>query len=403
MTNWRVWILFFGTLTGAATVYADAPVCRDLFASKSSDVIVASGDELRERFSRMVAQAKSSVAIQVATITDESFLNLLRSKAREGIAVRVLLDGRHLVKGPRERAQALEVQESLRRSGIDVRYSNPETESQTRRFPKAFLHRKLILVDDSRYYVGSSNIGEYPQNIEVGLFRSGYSVSESRAVFESDWRRASDSIESEPISIFSAADSDQSARLVGPGTSRPDIRAELVKRIKAAKGRILISAYEANDPEIIGSILRKRKESQEIDIRILLCQAKTNVWVGPRRYQLPKSGEFAEKMRAAGVDVRVFAPPGARNHSRFAVIDGEAYLGSADFTRRSFDGNVELGILLADPGDTASLAGGFEGLWAASEANVRSSMRDRLIERTYYFMETLTIGLYRLGILVDGR
>ena len=183
------------------------------------------------------------------------------------------------------------------------------------------------------------------------------------------------------------------------GTSRPDIRRELLGLVESSQERVLISALEANDPALLNAIVRKRKANPKMDIRVVICRSKANIWMGSRRFQIPRSGGFAEALRQAGVETRVYAVEGAYNHSRLALVDGRGYLGSGDFTRRSFDGNVEFGALLSGRADIRGLQDGFEHLWSASNPHVRPTLRERIVERSYFFMETLTIALFRLRVL----
>lgn len=395
------WVAFLLFCSLTHQVWASGLRCEDLLTGRGgspAEAALVRADYLKTQIHELLSSAKDSIDIENSTVADKEVIDLLQGKARQKVKVRVLIDGRHLGKSEKLRQEALLTQQKLEESGAEVRFSDLSVLSKWRRFPQSYLHRKIVIIDGVRYYIGSGNLGEHRLNMEVALFQeTGRSVNDVRSVFELDWAAASahgrEVLRNLPQVVNATS---EPVSLVGPGTARPDIRAEILHMIRSAQKRILISTFEANDKSVMDAIIEQRQLFPQLDVRIVLCQSRASVWFGAKHFALPKNGRFHVSMHDAGIDVRFYAVPDSYNHSRLVIADNKIYLGSGDLTRRSFEGNVELGALISTEADGQNLARGFEDIWSISSADVHPSLKDRMIERGFYFLETLTIAVYRI-------
>ena len=137
--------------------------------------LVVSPLNSRETFRELIGSARTSIDIYAEVIRDEEMIELLRGRARDGVAVRVLV--------PDEVAPDDEgVYRQLRDAGVVVRPMS-----------HLYQHAKMILVDGERAFVGSVNFTatSMDDNREVGLvLTEAASIARLTAVFEGDWAQA---------------------------------------------------------------------------------------------------------------------------------------------------------------------------------------------------------------------
>ena len=147
-------------------------------------------------------------------------------------------------------------------------------------------------MDNKYFYIGSSNFTVYDMNQEMGYFGPTKNSADFKKVFESDFHAALDSWQNEAYKARKNPEiqfKDDSVKLVGPGTQYPDLRSLLLQQIGAAQRQILISAYEATDTGILKTLIDKKRQFPEIDIRVVLCVGKLPVRLWGKNFEIPKS------------------------------------------------------------------------------------------------------------------
>ncbi|MTH54057.1 cardiolipin synthase [Bacillus mangrovi] len=155
------------------------------------------GQKFYFHYFQNIRQAKSSIFASFYIIKNDeevsrAFLTLLGEKAKEGVAVYLLMDRLGSLKAPGK------LLKEIRANGVKTAYSH------TPRLPFLFFtlqarnHRKITVVDGQTGYLGGYNIGkEYiGKNPKLGkwrdyhLFFTGGGTRDLAAQFRRDWRNA---------------------------------------------------------------------------------------------------------------------------------------------------------------------------------------------------------------------
>lgn len=401
----RQFLLIAILLLAALSSRADAPVCSSVFQENPQTLetgYLYLGDTIRPHLMALLERSQSSIDMEMSLAPNKELFELFRRKREQGVKIRVVLDNRSANKSEKHRATWDAVLAELRSLGIDYAVSDKDALSKARGFPGSVFHRKLILVDDKYFYIGSSNFTVHDMNQEMGYFGPTKSSADFKKVFESDFRAALDAWQTEaykarenPEMIFK----DDSVKLVGPGTPFPDTRSLVLQQIKTARRQILISAYEATDAGILRALVDKKQRFPEIDIRVVLCVGKLPVRMLGQNFEIPKNARFLDALMKAGIDVRVYGNERQYNHSRFGLFDDVVYGSSADFVQRSFQGSVDLGFVAKDR-DLANLSRkSFETLWDVSRYKEEVTIRDRLIDGFFLMVERINYLFLQIKLL----
>lgn len=395
-----VGLCFFLFLSKSLAVAANS--CESFYLSENKPKPKAKerlliGDMVTAEIMTVLTLAKSEILLEMSNVAGKGVEDILIQKKKEGVKVKVILDNRHALKGGERKKAFEESVEKLRSHGIEVAISKNEELSRFRGYPKSFLHRKILIVDRRYSYVGSANLG-YNTNFEIGLFSEYSNITKLVELFNFDlesirngWDVASTNKPKPPVM------SDSSTTLIGPGTSKPDIRTEVIDLISKAKHQILLSSYEASDKKVLRALIEKKRKNPELDIRILLCSSKGNIWFGTRLFKVTKSAEFKNTLMKAGIEVRELEIPEQYNHSRFIVSDHSTIGMSADFSQRSFDGNIDLGFRSIDPSLKGSAVKGFEALWDISSPAKKAKPLEYYYDKMIQFNEKVLSLWMRLG------
>lgn len=137
--------------------------------------LVVSPDNSREKLTGLINSAQNSIDLEVEIIQDSDMIKLLSDRVKT-IPVRMIIPD--FGKIPANKDEAME----LKNAGVMVRtLKNP------------YLHAKLIMVDQTRAYLGSINLSDasMDQNRELGILISQEDIiSKLSETFEEDWERA---------------------------------------------------------------------------------------------------------------------------------------------------------------------------------------------------------------------
>lgn len=358
--------------------------CTSFYArstEKRSERVMIS-DKVTTEIMRNLSLAKSEILIEMSNVAGHGVEDILIQKKKDGVVVRVILDNRHALKGGDRQKEFERSVANLRQNGIEVFVSENKHLSLFRKYPKSFLHRKIMIVDRRYTYVGSANLG-INKNFEIGLFSEYTNVDELTALFNSDV----DNITSKWTKAYldvDKLDAKNGTILLGPGTKNPDTRSEILKLISGAQRRILLSSYEASDAKVLQKLIEKKKTNPNLEIKVILCSSKANIWLGRRLLKVTKSAVFKNKLLNSGIEVRELDIPEQYNHSRFIVSDDQTIGMSSDFTQRSFDGNIDLGFQSRETELVQSAVDGFNNLWnigsSTSKATLTEYYYDKLIQ-----------------------
>ena len=354
-------------------------------------VVLVSPDDGRGRLLSFLASADRTLEAAVYTLTSDAIASVLADRAREGVRVRVLLEGSP-VGGVEEHEHALVG--SLLQAGAQVRFLSGGLDAVKR---YRYLHAKYAVVDGVAVLVSSENFGDsgFPSASEDG--NRGWSVIvEDRVlarqlweVFEEDFdpSRADSVAAAEdplpppegaavlPWTAAAAAGARRMQLIVGPDNALADDA--VLGLFASAERRIWIEAFYADDPW--GSRPNPFLEAafaaahRGVEVRILLDGSGWSSEEETTPNDL-LSAALNERAHREGVDLeaRVLPPTGCveRVHNKGALVDGEvALVSSMNWARGSATENREIGILIEDGAVAARLEGVFLQDWEGRPAS----------------------------------
>lgn len=296
-------------------------------------------------FESAIAAAKVSVCAMFYIWQDDAtgrrISEALAQRARDGIAVRVLVD-------------AVGSAAFLRRCGAELRHSGARLGSflpvRLRTWAPTFNfrnHRKLLLIDDETAFTGGMNIGdEYATDWhDLAVELRGPAVHHLRDVFEDDWSYATGDMSAPPPPAIQAATPEVEATCVviasGPDRVANRMHDAFFLAITGAAERIwLTTPYFIPSSGLLAGL--RGAAQLGVDVRILT----------PRDNDIPLVGlasrSYYRPLLLAGV--RIFEYTAGTLHAKALVVDRRlSVLGSANVDARSFKLNFELGCFFVSP------------------------------------------------------
>jgi cardiolipin synthase A/B len=272
--------------------------------------------------------------------------DLLTRKAREGVEVRVLVDGLPFTFVSRSFWQPLKDaggKQELFFPGflrfINFRFNNRN-------------HRKIVVIDGKTAFCGGFNVGdEYIGKTKIGAWRDTHVKIEGRAAlalemrFLMDWNYASkDKVEFSSRYFPDVRGTGSAAIQIvssGPDNEYNQIKEAYLKLINTATESVYIQTpYFIPDQSIFDAL--RLAALSGIDVRIMIpCKPDH-----PIVYTINHA--FIRDMLKGGV--KAYSYDEGFIHSKTLVIDGVvASVGSANWDIRSFKLNFETNVLIYDP------------------------------------------------------
>jgi len=280
----------------------------------------------------------------------------LRRRARDGIRVRLLIDGVGAYLGGHVDYQ------SLSAAGIQVVFFVPPLRSSLRGRTNLRNHRKMVIADSERLWCGGRNLAaEYFDGamgtlpwLDLSFDLQGALVLQAQFQFEQDWQFATSGVLPAPPARISQP---PIAQLIASGPDQIDdtFYTLLVSGFFNSRKRILlVTPYFVPDQTLLMSLTLAARRGVAID---LLMPRKSN----HRLADLARHRALRELV-AAGA--RVWFTP-QMIHAKAVVIDDEiALAGSANLDQRSLFLNYELMVAFYELTDVQRFA-----LWIERRQN----------------------------------
>ncbi|MDI3262372.1 MAG: cardiolipin synthase [Fulvimonas sp.] len=312
-----------------------------------------------------IGQAERQVLVQFFIIHDDALgrrlQQVLLERAAAGVHVCVLYDsiGSHAL--PRHYV------DTLRRGGVDIRPF--ATRRWRNRFQLNFRnHRKIVVVDGWRGFLGGLNVGDEYLGLkpplspwrDTHLEVQGPAVADLQRSFARDWRWATG--EEAPFMPPRAGPGTASVLTVATGPADPQESGSLffVEAIHAARRRVwLTTPYFVPDQAVLAAL--RLAVLRGVDVRILLPARPDH-----RMVFLASTLRAHEAIRAG---VRLYRYQPGFLHQKVLLIDEDtAAVGSMNLDSRSFRLNFEITALAVD----RAFAGEVEAMLAADFARSRA-------------------------------
>jgi cardiolipin synthase len=291
-----------------------------------------------------IARARTTLDVGVFLFAGDRFgcgvAERLAARCREGVQVRVMVDGVGLLLKSRD-AVAL-----MRASGVDVRIFHAPSLLNLSSVDVRN-HRKCAIADGASVWMGGRNLAEeYFEDLGDASWRDltfdcvGPVVQDVAQQFERDWQSA---VSREPSAPAERADvplrpaDEGTFRFVATGLDQPDdtLRSLLLSAAFRAKQRFLIATpYFVPDSALLDAL--RLACIRGVDVRILV-PARSNHHLADF-----VRGRSLRLLAGAGATVRLCP---RMNHAKLVIVDDLAFAGSANFDTRSLLINYEAMML----------------------------------------------------------
>jgi len=303
----------------------------------------------------------------------------LVAKAREGVAVFLLLDNYGAI------GLSGEFIESMEREGIKVE-SVMDVSGGANRFQLNFRnHRKIVVVDGKRGFLGGLNVGdEYlGKDPKLTPWRDthmewrGPVVKFLQVPFAEDWRWATgellDQLDWEIRPGDVAGEADALCLATGPADPFETCAMAFLTLIDGARDRIWIATpYFVPDDKIVTAL--QLAAMRGVEVRVLLPDLSDS------RLVYLASFSYLEPLEAAGVEFYRFQE-GFLHQKVMVVDDSLSVIGSANLDNRSFRLNFEVIGIVSD----AAFNGEVSRMLEADFANSAPTGPEALSERPFWF------------------
>lgn len=325
-----------------------------------SEKVCADPQKFFDSACEAIQSARKTVLVEMYIFRKDALgskvLEALRSAARRGVDVRVVVDG---VGSP---SWSANFQRELAREKIAARVYHPIPNLLSPGlFPEILRrpsvrsvfsfasrlnkrnHRKLIVVDNVTAFVGSCNVTDIHRRWrETAVTVTGRGVAEICGSFEVIWSRSSQASVTRPQSfrgrkLFKGLRSSSLVRVNCTHRLRQRHNAEIVARIDKARERVWITtAYFVPNPVIVAALINSAKKG--CDVRLLL-PGKADIGLVSCVSRM-----FYFGLMKFGVNIHEYQP--SMLHAKTLLIDDWASVGTTNLNHRSLYHDLEVDITL---------------------------------------------------------
>ncbi|WP_243049939.1 cardiolipin synthase [Dyella sp. RRB7] len=307
--------------------------------------LLINGDATFDAILAAIGEAKHCVLLQFFIIHDDMLGRRLQQalleRVRAGVEVCVLYDGIGSHALPRHYV------ETLRDAGVSI---HPfATQRRSNRFQLNFRnHRKIVVVDGVRGFVGGLNVGDEYLGLkpplapwrDTHLQIEGPAVADLQRSFAEDWHWVTGAL---PPLLSPHPDQGSAHTLIaatGPADRQETCSLFFVASIHAARKRLWITTpYFVPDQAVMAAL--RLAVFRGVDVRVLIPARPDHHAV------FLATGLYAHDAVRAGI--RMFRYQPGFVHEKVMLIDEDtASVGSMNLDNRSFRLNFEIGALNVD-------------------------------------------------------
>ncbi len=311
--------------------------------------LITEGDRFFDTILAAISRAKKSINLESYIFSSDNVGMLvaekLAQKARAGVEVNVIYDSVGSI-GASSQMFAL-----MRNAGVEVIEYHPFVPWRKYWGLSFRDHRKILVVDGIKAFVGGINIGrEYAGKKYKGdswrdthVMVEGPSVRDIQFFFMENWYRNGGSVMNTGLHFPDIKEAGEKLLMVLCARSRRNVRPvheSYISAIKNARHSIYITnAYFIPDARVFRSLVKAAERG--VDVRLLLPGRSDIVFVKLASMYLYK--------RYMKNNIRIFEYQRSVLHAKTAVIDGIwSTVGSSNLDRRSFRKNLEMNVAVLD-------------------------------------------------------
>lgn len=342
--------------------------------------LITSGEEMFKRLCHGIEDARSSIRLATYIFGNDEvgkdLIARLRRKVRQGVEVKLLLDGM----GSFGRYRT--VCKPLRDAGGEVAVFLPVLPLQTHWSANLRNHRKLAIFDHEKAIIGGQNldtrfIGPTPTPSrfdDCAVEISGPSVSEINRLFAGDWgfavgKPATEFMQQGFRCPLPRGESRLQVVASGPDVPKDPLYEEILKVIQEAREEIiLVTPYFVPDEVIFRSLMVKAHSGKRITL--IIPMRSNHSFLDQAR------NSYLRGLQEAGVRIYGYTP--RMLHAKVIWVDGRvALVGSANVDQRSLFLNFEIGIFLHHKKDVDEIEKWIQSIGAQCRPLIITS-RDKL-------------------------
>lgn len=272
------------------------------------------GDDLTKLYVDTIQSAKQSIAIAIYSLKNPEIIDALKGSCLEGKQVSIVCD-----------AQASK--------GITKHFAGKSIQI-VRRAGEGLTHQKIVVIDDERVLLGSSNFTTESLavhgNLVLGLENTALATSLSKKIKSMD-----EDTKSTPLLHQNAMIGSQEVELwVLPDD--PQAAQRLKSLIQAAKKTLRVAMFTWTRQDLAEEAIKAHKRG--IHVEAIIDRYSGN----------GASAKVVKALSGAGIPVRLSTSKGLMHH-KFAIIDDEILVnGSANWTLNAFKSNDDCFLILHD-------------------------------------------------------
>lgn len=317
---------------------------------KNDVELIKNGDDKMQLLLKDLKNAKHHIHIEYFIIKDDSigtkFLDVLCSKAKEGVQVRMVIDDVGS-------AISSKMKRKLKDSGVELYKFMPVLFSRFTGKMNYRDHRKIAIIDGSVGYVGGINISDnYVNSNNTRYWRDthirivGEAVRQLQILFFTTWDFVSDGNLEISKNHFPNNTCKENVALQiaasGPDTDWSNIMEAIFVAITNAEEYIHITTpYFIPNDEIVTALQVAARSNIEVK---LLVPKQSDSWIAEYA-----TNSYLEKLLEAGVEVYQYTKGFV--HAKTIVVDDVfSTVGTANMDYRSFNINFEVNALIYNKG-----------------------------------------------------
>lgn len=331
---------------GACSRYAEiARMLRTRFHAGQKLRLLIDGDAAFDAMLAAIGEAKHCVLVQFFVIHDDNLgrrlQQVLLERARAKVEICVLYDGIGSHALPRQYV------DTLRDAGIAI---HPfATQRRSNRFQLNFRnHRKIVVIDGTRGFVGGLNVGDEYLGLkpplapwrDTHLQIEGAAVADLQRSFAEDWHWVTGALPPLLSPTLNEGHSHTLVAVTGPADRQETCSLFFAAAIHAARKRLWITTpYFVPDQAVMSAL--RLAVFRGVDVRVLIPSRPDH------RTVFLATALYAHD--AVGAGIRIFRyQPGFLHQKVMLIDDDTALIGSMNLDNRSFRLNFEVGALNVD-------------------------------------------------------
>jgi len=299
------------------------PACSPLVPRETPLEVAVLPDAGATPFVSVLERATKSIRVMVYLMGTGPILDALEAKARAGVKEQVILDVSQKDVNDKYMTR-------LKAAGADVIWSDPQFQ---------YMHAKVLVVDDAEAVISTGNYADFRMKTE-----RNYAVHDADAadvdalvkLFDADFARK-------------VPDLTCTRLLVSPVNAKQ----RLLDFIATAQKEIVVESMQLADTDVREALAARKTAG--VTVRVLLADPG---WIAANA----EAAAFLATNTIEARQMKVLAV-----HVKSVVVDGTtAYAGSENLSWTSLTKNREVGVLVTEPSNVATMQATFEKDWATA-------------------------------------